>query len=125
MTQLKVRKDLIYSACSSYIHAFMKKRGDEFKKTVKYYMLKQPGFFSRVFLKKQKMTFKEAAIYAKIYGTEPDFWLTKPWKYWYETSIQDARNLIKACEIDCENYVMLSTDDAAFVNKWCNKGNKC
>lgn len=124
MTQLKIRKDLIYSACSLYIHACMKKRGGEFKKTVKYYMEKEPGFFSRVFLKKEKMTLREAAIYAKKYGTEPDIWLAKPWKYWYEKSIQDARNLIKACEIDCETHVMLSTEDAAFVNKWCNKDNK-
>lgn len=36
-------------------------------------------------------------------------------------TINECKYLIKACEIDCEDFIMLSTEDAAFVNEWCKK----
>lgn len=84
MTQFKVRKDLIYSACTRFIHSRMKKRGELFKSQVKCYMEKKVGFIDRVFYKKNKMTLLEAAIFANKFGKNDGFWNYKPWKEYYK-----------------------------------------
>lgn len=116
-----VSKDKVVLACENCVKYVQERRKKYYDEEIERLVKKFSRFPWNVssLLRFGKTFITEAQAEEMIDETEFP-WL-QPWNCWGGASVDDAETLLSACSVAVPKNVMLSADQAEFVERWINK----